>query len=71
MTVYCDGNVLQEKLCQTDWVVSEDATVISLAIQSGCNTIFLGEKTMSIHPTLFAPSKEEALRFIKAHNQVR
>ena len=70
MTVYCNEDVSQDTLQIADWVVSESLEAIVIGIESGCNTIFLGKETSVIQPTLFAPSKEEALRFIQANERV-
>ncbi len=57
-------------LHQHDWVVSDEIEKIETGIEAGCNTIYIGEETDSIRPTLFAPSVELALLFIQANEEV-
>ena len=57
-------------LHQNDWVVSDEIEKIETGIEAGCNTIYIGEETDSIRPTLFAPSVELALLFIQANEEV-
>ena len=57
-------------LHQHDWVVSDETEKIEMGIEAGCNTIYIGEETDFIRPTLFAPSVELALLFIQANEEV-
>lgn len=58
-------------LLQEDWVVSSTFRYVKVGISSGCNTIYVGEETNDITPTLFAPTENDALRFIAAYEQIR
>ena len=70
MKIYCNESVLKAMLHQHDWVVSAEIEKIETGIEAGCNTIYIGEETDSIRPTLFAPSVELALLFIQANEEV-
>jgi hypothetical protein len=67
--IYCNESVLKAMLHQHDWVVSDEIEKIETGIEAGCNTIYIGEETDSIRPTLFAPSVELALLFIQANEE--
>jgi len=71
MTVYCNEISSEIILLQEDWVVSATLSTVVFGISSGCNTIYVGQETSEITPTLFAPTEDDALRFIRAHEQVR
>ncbi len=66
MTIFCDEKVAQETLAKGDWIVRSAMDEIKKGIEAGCHTIFLGDKTDSICPSLFAPTIEDAMRFINA-----
>ncbi|MBC8202999.1 MAG: hypothetical protein H8E91_04140 [Planctomycetes bacterium] len=68
--IYCNETVLKTDLCQDDWVVSNETEKIETGIEAGCNTIYIGDETDSIRPTLFAPTVELALLFIQANEEV-
>ena len=70
MKIYCCENVSQKTLHQDDWVVSDEAEKIETGIAAGCNTIYIGNETDSIHPTLFAPSVAYAMQFIHANEEI-
>lgn len=70
MKIYCCENVSQKTLHQDDWVVSDEAEKIETGIAAGCNTIYIGDETDSIRPTLFVTSVELALLFIQANEEV-
>ena len=70
MTIYCNVTVSQETLATGDWVVSSNNEEIKRGTEAGCNTIYLGEKTCAVSPSLFAPTVEDAMLFIKAYEEV-
>jgi hypothetical protein len=70
MNVYCNQQVSEEILQEGDWVVHSDKEIVAVGIGAGCNTIYIGDEIDSIRPSLFAPSVEDALRFISAHEKV-
>jgi hypothetical protein len=57
-------------LNQEDWIVSNDKDHIATGNKVGCHTIFIGNKTNSISPTLFAPTAEYAMQFIQANSEI-
>ncbi len=70
MNIYCNEEVTLQLLRQDDWVVSDELAQIAVGIEVGCNTIYVGNATDSIRPTLFAPSVEHALQFIQANAEI-
>jgi hypothetical protein len=70
LTIYCNQDVSSEILEKSDWVVHKDKEMVRVGIDAGCNTIYLGKKTNSIRPSLFAPTVEDALSFISAYEKI-
>ncbi|MDP6692731.1 MAG: hypothetical protein QF444_00260 [Phycisphaerales bacterium] len=70
MKIYCNEKVPQKILKQDDWVVSDEKENIATGIEAGCNTIYIGNETDSIRPSLFAPSVEYAMQFILANAEL-
>jgi len=70
VTIYCNEIVSQETLVKEDWIVSSVKEEVEKGIEEGCHTIFLGEKTDALCPSLFAPTVEDAMRFIKAFERI-
>lgn len=70
MKIYCNEKVAQQLLNQDDWIVSNDEENIAAGNKVGCHTIYIGNKTDTIHPTLFAPSIEYAMQFIQANSEI-
>jgi hypothetical protein len=70
MKIYCNEKVTPQMLNQEDWIVSNDKDHIATGNKVGCHTIFIGNKTNSISPTLFAPTAEYAMQFIQANSEI-
>ena len=70
MKIYCNEKVTPQMLNQEDWIVSNDKDHIATGNKVGCHTIFVGNKTNSISPTLFAPTAEYAMQFIQANSEI-
>ncbi len=70
MKIYCNETFSKTTLNQDDWVVSDETEKIETGIDAGCDTIYIGDETDSISPTLFAPTVELALLFIQANKEV-
>ena len=70
MKIYCNEEVTKTLLHHDDWIVSDDIEKITIGIEVGCNTIYIGEETDFFCPTLFAPSVELALLFIQANEEI-
>jgi hypothetical protein len=70
MTVFCNKIPAEGVLLQEDWVVSSTLRAVVIGIEAGCNTVYVGEEMSDVTPTLFAPTEDDALRFIKAYEQV-
>jgi|TARA_B100000809_G_C14838917_1_gene423942 hypothetical protein len=70
MKIYCNEKVTPQMLNQDDWIVSNDKDHIATGNKVGCHTIFIGNKTNSISPTLFAPTAEYAMQFIQANSEI-
>jgi hypothetical protein len=70
VTIFCNEIVSQETLTKGDWIVSSEKEEIKKGIEAGCHTIFLSDKTDLICPSLFAPTIEDAMRFIKAFERI-
>jgi hypothetical protein len=70
LTIYCNQDVSSEILEKGDWVVHSDEEMVKVGITAGCNTIYLGKKTKSVRPSLFAPTVEDALSFISAYEKI-
>ena len=71
MKIFCNESVSQETLTKDDWVVSSVKEEIAVGNEAGCNTIYLGDEADAVRPSLFAPTVEDALRFIKAYQHIR
>jgi hypothetical protein len=50
--------------------VSNECEQIAIGIASGCNTVLIGKETDIVSPSLFAPTVEDAMRFIHAFSEV-
>ncbi len=70
MNIYCNEKVPKESLAQDDWIVSDDKEQVAFGIEAGCRTIYVGNETDSICPTLFAPSVAYAMQFIRANEEI-
>jgi len=70
MRIYCNEKVSKESLLQKDWIVSDEIEQVAMGVEAGCNTIYIGDETDSIRPTLFVTSVELALLFIQANEEV-
>lgn len=70
MRIYCNEKVSKESLLQKDWIVSDEIEQVAMGVEAGCNTIYIGNETDSIHPTLFAPSVAYAMQFIHANKEI-
>lgn len=70
MSIYCNENVSGKNLKKDDWVVSNEYEQIAIGIASGCNTALIGKETDIVSPSFFAPTVEDAMRFIHAFSEV-
>jgi hypothetical protein len=70
MRIYCNEKVSKESLLQNDWIVSDEIEQVAMGVEAGCNTIYIGNETDSIYPTLFAPSVAYAMKFIHANEEI-
>jgi hypothetical protein len=70
MIIYCNENVSVKTLEKDDWVVNSESQQVAIGIAAGCHTILVGNETDIIAPSLFAPTVEDAMRFILAFSAI-
>jgi hypothetical protein len=70
MIIYWNENVSVKTLAKDDWVVNSEPEQVAIGIAAGCNTLLVGNATDIIAPSLFAPTIEDAMRFILAFTAV-
>ncbi|MDP7009684.1 MAG: hypothetical protein QGI78_08960 [Phycisphaerales bacterium] len=71
MTIYCDDDALPDVLARDDWVVSEQFDRITIGIDAGCKTAYIGNYTKEINPSFYAPSVACAEQCIAAFGELR
>jgi hypothetical protein len=70
MKIFVNEKATKEMLSRDDWFVSDEVEAIAMAIRVGCRTIYIGDATNSIAPSLCAPTIDDAMRFIEANEEV-